>query len=117
MKQFVMENILTMSLSLMLGFTLGMGGFLLYSAPKDDSDEYFCFKGAISISPQPTSTVIWDQMVCAKDWTLSNMYGPVGVLQDELDKGNDTKINFKTLEEIKRHYQEKIRSKQGLLTQ
>ena len=56
-------------------------------------------------------------MVCAKDWTLSNMYGPVGVLQDELDKGNDTKINFKTLEEIKRHYQEKIRSKQGLLTQ
>ena len=39
MKQFVMENILTMSLSLMLGFTLGMGGFLLYSAPKDDYDE------------------------------------------------------------------------------
>ena len=111
MKQFVMENILTMSLSLMLGFTLGMGGFLLYAAPKDDSSEYFCFKGALSIMPKEETMVMGEQVVCAKDWTLSNMYGPVGVLQDELDKGNDTKINFSTLEEIKRKYQENQRDK------
>ena len=118
MKQFVMENILTMSLSLMLGFTLGMGGFLLYAAPKDDSSEYFCFRGSLAIMPQDTSMVMGEQMVCAKDWTLSNMYGPVGILQQELDKGNDTKINFRTLDEIKRQYQDSQRKKmqnEGLL--
>ena len=113
MKQFFMENILTMSLSLMLGFTLGMGGFLLYAAPKDDSSEYFCFRGSLAIMPQDTSMVMGEQMVCAKDWTLSNMYGPVGILQDELDKGNDTKISFKTLDEIKRKYQDQQRRKMG----
>ena len=46
------------------------------------------------------------------------MYGPVGILQQELDKGNDTKINFRTLDEIKRQYQDSQRKKmqnEGLL--
>ena len=112
MSNFI-ENILSMTVALMLGFTLGMGGFLLYAAPKDDSSEYFCIRGSLAIMPQDTSMVMGEQMVCAKDWTLSNMYGPVGILQDELDKGNDTKISFKTLDEIKRKYQDQQRRKMG----
>tara|TARA_R110002020_G_scaffold447120_1_gene659448 strand:+ start:259 stop:624 length:366 start_codon:yes stop_codon:yes gene_type:complete len=111
MKQFFLENMVSMTLSILLGFSLGFGAVLLYSAPRDTSDEYFCFKGALSIMPQHETMVMGEQMVCAKDWTLSNMYGPVGILQDELDKGIDTKINFRTLEEIKRQYQDKQRKK------
>ena len=118
MKQFMIGNVLTMTVSLLLGVSIGMGGFLLYVAPKDDSSEYFCFKGALSIMPKEETMVMGEQVVCAKDWTLSNKYGPVGVLQDELDKGTDTKIKFSTLESIKRKYQDRNRQKmsnEGLL--
>ena len=111
MKQFLMENVVTMTLSMLLGLSIGMGGFLLYAAPKDDSSEFFCFKGEILIYPQDHSRVMGEQMVCAKDWTLSNMYGPVGILQEELDKGNDTTLSFRALDEIKGEYQDKQRKK------
>ena len=118
MKRYFVENIFSMTLSILLGFSLGFGIVLLYSAPRDTSNEYFCFKAELSIMPHDTSMVMGEQMVCAKDWTLSNMYGPVGILQQELDKGNDTKINFRTLDEIKRQYQDSQRKKmqnEGLL--
>ena len=96
------------SLGVVLGVSIIVS--LDISAPKEQ-DEYYCFKGVLSVMPNQDTVVMGEQMVCAKDWTLSNMYGPVGILQDELDKGNDTKINFSTLEEIKRKYQEKQRDK------
>jgi hypothetical protein len=46
------------------------------------------------------------------------MYGPVGILQDELEKGNDTTLSFKTLDDIRGEYQDKQRKKmnnEGLL--
>ena len=96
------------SLGVVLGVSIIVS--LDISAPKEQ-DEYYCFKGVLAVMPKQETVVMGEQMVCAKDWTLSNMYGPVGILQDELDKGNDTKINFSTLEEIKRKYQEKQRDK------
>tara|TARA_R110000824_G_scaffold120706_1_gene276308 strand:+ start:1542 stop:1907 length:366 start_codon:yes stop_codon:yes gene_type:complete len=118
MKQFFLENMVSMTLSILLGFSLGFGAVILYSAPRDTSDEYFCFKGELIIYPQDHSRVMGEQMVCAKDWALSNMYGPVGILQDELEKGNDTTLSFKTLDDIRGEYQDKQRKKmnnEGLL--
>ena len=59
--------------------------------PTPVSDEgWMCFTGAIQIIDGSSNgveiSVIGEQVICAKEWKISNLYGPVGTLENNPDK-------------------------------
>ena len=51
---------------------------------------WMCFTGAIQIIDGSSNgveiSVIGEQVICAKEWKISNLYGPVGTLEKNPDK-------------------------------
>ena len=51
---------------------------------------WMCFTGAIQIIDGSSNgveiSVIGEQVICAKEWKISNLYGPVGTLENNPDK-------------------------------
>ena len=53
---------------------------------------WMCFTGKVEVvervdwEPGVTIAVIGEQVLCAKEWKISNLYGPVGSLESSPDK-------------------------------
>ena len=64
--------------------------------------EYHCFPGKVEmVSPDIANggfmiSIVGEQVICARDWKLSGIYGPVGALEANPDKP----ITFSDLDEI-----------------
>lgn len=61
-------------------------------APTPVPDEgWTCFTGKIEMvngtawEPRVSMTIIGEQIICAKEWRISNLYGPVGTLESSPD--------------------------------
>jgi len=54
--------------------------------------EWFCLKGKVEISRmigsygETSVVIIGDQLICGRDWRISGIYGPVGILDDNPEK-------------------------------
>ena len=64
--------------------------------------EFHCFPGKVEmVSPDIANggfmiSIVGEQVICARDWKLSGIYGPVGALEANPDKP----ITFSDLDEI-----------------
>ena len=70
------------------------------------ADDYMCFTGKIEVV-QGTDwdkniqiAVIGEQVICAKEWHISNLYGPVGSLESD----PDNPLRFRDLKEVLAQY-------------
>lgn len=66
---------------------------IIVVTPTPVPDEgWACFTGKIEIiegtewDNQVHVSVIGEQVICAKEWKISNLYGPVGTLESDPDK-------------------------------
>ena len=64
---------------------------IIVVTPTPVPDEgWMCFTGAIQIIDGSSNgkeiSVIGEQVICAKEWKISNLYGPVGTLENNPDK-------------------------------
>ena len=54
--------------------------------------EWFCLKGKVEIMSMEGSygetsvTIIGEQLICGRDWKVSGIFGPVGILEDNPEK-------------------------------
>ena len=61
-----------------------------------------CFTGKIEVvdvtawEDNITIAIIGEQVICAKEWKISNLYGPVGSLESDPDKP----LTFRDLQEL-----------------
>ena len=71
------------------------------------AEDWMCFTGKIQVvqGTKWDSTlqigIIGEQVVCAKDWRISNLYGPVGSLESDPEKP----LKFKDLRKSLEAYQ------------
>ena len=50
----------------------------LFVHPHDTNDDILCFNGTVQVYESTTfsSAVIGESIICARDWYISNIYGP-----------------------------------------
>ena len=78
-------------------------------APTPVPDEgWTCFTGKIELvngtewEPRVSMVIIGEQIICAKEWRISNLYGPVGTLEGTPDKPITFNDLNKTIEAFKK---------------
>ena len=65
--------------------------------------EFYCFTGKVEmVAPSQDNggfmiSIIGEQLLCARDWKMSNVYGPVGSLEANPDKP----LTFNDIQELR----------------
>ena len=68
------------------------------------ADNWMCFNAQIEVVHNAKIFAIGEQIFCAKDWRISNLYGPVG----HLDENPDTPLTFRSLREAIEEYHKPV---------
>ena len=80
-------------LSIFLGLIIGAGvyggvQYLVNPPTSIPESEWYCLKGKVETFSRENSygttsmSIIGDQLICARDWKVSSMFGPIGFLDD-----------------------------------
>ena len=92
-------------LSIFLGLIIGAGvyggvQYLVNPPTSIPESEWYCLKGKVETFSRENSygttsmSIIGDQLICARDWKISNLHGPTGFL----DANPDTSLTFEDLQ-------------------